>query len=300
MHNTTTSPSPAVQLEAVVRNFGSVRALDGLDLTINRGEILALLGPNGAGKTTAVSLVLGLSRPQSGRVTVLGGDPGDLAIRRRIGSMLQIGAVPEALTVSEHLELAAAWYGDPRPIAEVVRLAGLEGLEKRRTGRLSGGQQRRLLFGLALVGAPELLVLDEPTVALDIEARRLLWERVRSLAAAGVAVLLTTHDLTEAAELAHRVALIHRGRVVATGTPHEVAQRAGAKRVRCHSALEVETVATWSGVVRASRREAWLEIDASDPDGVVRQLLTTDPDARDLEVVGSGLEDALLALTNAA
>ncbi len=297
MVTTRTTDEPGISARGLVKRYGSVTAIAGVGLEVGRGEITALLGPNGAGKTTLVSLALGLIRPDAGSVAVLGGDPAAIETRRRVGSMLQIAAVPETLTVHEHLELACAWYGDPLPVAEVVRLAGLEGLEQRRFGRLSGGQQRRVLFALAVAGAPELLILDEPTVALDVEARRALWSSVRALAAAGTAVLLTTHDLTEAAELASRVVLLHRGQVVADGTPEEVSARAGLKRIRCRTSVDVAVVEAWPGVTRVAARGVRLEIDSQHPETTVRALLAADAELADLEVVGSGLEDALIALT---
>jgi|CXWL01.1.fsa_nt_gi ABC-2 type transport system ATP-binding protein len=302
MDNTSTTDrsnsTPVVALAGVSRRYGKVVALDNLDLTIRRGEILALLGPNGAGKTTTASLVLGLARPDAGSVRVLGGVPGDLAVRQRLGAMLQTGAVPQTLTVAEHLELACAWYGDPLPLAEVIALAGLEGLERRLYGRLSGGQQRRVLFAMAICGQPELLVLDEPTVALDVEARRALWSRLRALAAAGAAVLLTTHDLAEAADLASRVVMIHRGRVVADGTPATVAALVGRRRLSCRSRLAPAVVAGWPEVVAVTAAERdRLVITATDPDAVVRRLLTADPQVAELEIAGASLEEALLSLT---
>lgn len=302
-------PSPAVPLaalSAVVRRYGKTVALDGLDLDIAAGEIVALLGPNGAGKTTAVNLLLGLARPDAGGVAVLGGDPRQLAVRRSIGAMLQAGAVPQTLRVREHLELAAAWYGDPLPLAEVVRLAGLEGLEERLYGRLSGGQQRRVLFAMAICGAPRLLVLDEPTVALDVEARRGLWARVRELAAAGTAVLLTTHDLAEAAALASRVVVLHRGRTVANGTPAAVAALVAQRRVSCRTTVASEVVAGWPEAAHVEVLAGRLVIAAhvgaggTGAEDLVRRLLAADPGLCELEVSGASLEDALLALTGVA
>lgn len=286
-----------MRLDRVVRRYGRVTALDGFALTVAPGEIVALLGPNGAGKTTAVGLILGLARPDGGTVEVLGGAAGRDAARLRVGAMLQAGALPQTLSVREHLELACAWYGDPLPVAEVARLAGLEGLEDRLFGKLSGGQQRRVLFALAVCGQPELLVLDEPTVALDVEARRALWSRVRELAAGGAAVLLTTHDLNEAAALATRVVMIHQGRVVASGSPAEVAGLVGQRRVVCKSALEPAAVAAWPEVAHAERLAGRLRIATAAPEAVVSRLLAADPALGELEVSGASLEDALVALT---
>ena len=210
------------QFTSVTKNYGMVEALRGLDLTIRPGELVALLGANGAGKTTAVRTLLGLAKPTSGEVRVFGGDPRDARSRTRIGALLQIARVPETLRVREHIHLFSSYYPNPRPIEEVIEAAGLQGLEKRKFGELSGGQQKRVLFALALCGNPDLLVLDEPTVGLDVEARRALWKQIRAFIAGGRSVLLTTHYLAEAEALANRVVVIHKGVVMAEGTPQEI------------------------------------------------------------------------------
>jgi ABC-2 type transport system ATP-binding protein len=210
------------QFTRVTKNYGMVEALRGLDLTIKPGELVALLGANGAGKTTAVRTLLGLSKPTSGEVRVFGGDPRDARSRTRIGALLQIARVPETLRVREHIHLFSSYYPNPRSVADVIEAAGLQGLEKRKFGELSGGQQKRVLFALALVGNPDLLVLDEPTVGLDVEARRALWKQIRAFIAGGRSVLLTTHYLAEAEALADRVVVIHKGVVMAEGTPQQI------------------------------------------------------------------------------
>jgi ABC-2 type transport system ATP-binding protein len=215
------SNTPA-EFTKVTKNYGMVEALRGLDLTIRPGELVALLGANGAGKTTAVRALLGLSKPTSGEVRVFGGDPRDARSRTRIGALLQVARVPETLRVREHIHLFSSYYPNPRPIDEVIEAAGLQGLEKRKFGQLSGGQQKRVLFALALCGNPDLLVLDEPTVGLDVEARRALWKQIRAFLAGGRSVLLTTHYLPEAEALADRVVVIHKGVVKAEGTPREI------------------------------------------------------------------------------
>ena len=217
----TSVPLPA-QLTAITKRYGDTVALNGIDLTIRPGELVSLLGANGAGKTTAVRILLGLAKPSSGDARVFGRDPRDAASRTRVGAMLQIARVPETLRVREHIHLFSSYYPNPMPMSEVIEVAGLHGIERKKYGELSGGQQKRTLFALAICGNPDLLILDEPTVGLDVEARRALWKQIRAFIARGKSILLTTHYLAEAEALANRVVVIHRGVVVAEGTPAEI------------------------------------------------------------------------------
>ncbi|HEX8170741.1 MAG TPA: ABC transporter ATP-binding protein [Thermoanaerobaculia bacterium] len=210
------------KFSGVIKRYDSIEALRGLDLTLRPGELVSLLGANGAGKTTAVRLLLGLAKPTAGTVSVFGGDPRDAATRARVGAMLQIARVPETLRVREHIDLFSSYYPHPMPLPEIIEAAGLQGLERRKFGQLSGGQQKRVLFALAICGNPDLLVLDEPTVGLDVEARRAMWKQIRAFIARGRAVLLTTHYLAEAEALADRVVVIHRGAVISEGTPQQI------------------------------------------------------------------------------
>ena len=216
---------PVAELRGVTKNYGDVAALRGIDLTIERGELVALLGPNGAGKTTAVRILLGLASADSGSASIFGHHPASHAAKVRRGAQLQVAKVPETIKVREHIELFSSYYPHPLPFAEVVEAAGLAGIENRLFGDLSGGQKQRALFALAICGNPDLLFLDEPTVGLDVEARRALWTRIRAFVARGGSVLLTTHYIEEADALANRVMVIQKGRIIAEGTPTEIKAR---------------------------------------------------------------------------
>jgi ABC-2 type transport system ATP-binding protein len=216
------------RLNAASKRYDGNVALDRLDLDVQVGETLALLGPNGAGKTTAIRLLLGLQTPTSGTATIFGRDPRNAASRRRVGAMLQVSNVPSTLTVREHITLFSSYYARPLPIAQTLSLAMLERLANRKFGVLSGGERQRLFFALAICGDPDLLFLDEPTVGLDVETRRSLWDSVRELVARGKSILLTTHYLEEADALADRVVMLAHGAVIAAGTPLEIKRRSGA------------------------------------------------------------------------
>jgi len=289
---------PVAVLENITRKYGNITALDDLSLALRPGEIVALLGPNGAGKSTAVRLLLGLSSPTSGRARIFGGDPRVTSTRARIGAMLQVASVPKTLKVREHIDLFRSYYPAPLPVAEIVRIAQLEGIEDRLFEALSGGQRQRLLFALAICGDPEIVFLDEPTVGMDIEARRGLWEQIRSLAARGKTVLMTTHYLEEADALAHRIIVIHKGQVVSEGTPTEIKSRGPARKIRCTTSVPLAQIWEIPGVIDVEQTDAAICITSRNPEAVLRKLLAADAGLADLEVVSPGLEEAFLALTS--
>ncbi|MGA7472111.1 MAG: ABC transporter ATP-binding protein [Candidatus Sulfotelmatobacter sp.] len=284
-------------LEGVIKNYGEVRALRNVNFAVRAGQVVALLGPNGAGKTTAVKLLLGLIQPNSGKTRVFGGDPTNPQNRMRTGAMLQVGRVPETLRVREHIDLFSSYYPDPLPLEEVLATAGLEKLRDRKFGDLSGGQRQRTLFALAICGDPDLLFLDEPTVGLDVEARRALWEEIRRLVERGKTVILTTHYLEEADALADRIAVINQGEIIAEGTPAEIKSQTSGKRIRCVTALNVASVLQLPGVTAAKQDREAVEIHAAEAESVVRALLARDPTLSGLEITTAGLEEAFLALT---
>ena len=294
------SHDPIARLDGAIKRYGRLTALDGADLQLHRGELLALLGPNGAGKTTAIALLLGLIRADAGRVELFGQDPQRIEARRRIGVMLQNAELPPTLRVGELLRLTASYYPAPRALAESAELAGVADLLGRPYAKLSGGQQRRVQFALALCGRPELLFLDEPTVGMDIEARQKLWAAIRQLVAEGCSVLLTTHYLEEAEALADRVCVMSRGRMIHEGTVEELRARVAMKRVRCLSTLPADTVRGWPEVSEVRRENERLHIAAAEAEAVVRRLLDADPLLRELEVQRAGLAEAFTELTRDA
>jgi ABC-2 type transport system ATP-binding protein len=288
---------PVAALHNIVKRYGATTALDGLNLSLHAGEIVALLGPNGAGKSTAVRLMLGLAAPTSGTVRIFGGDPRNAEARTRVGAMLQVARITDSLKVREHLDLFRSYYPNPLSLAEVVSIAKLEGVEDRKFGKLSGGQKQRVLFALALCGDPDLIFLDEPTVGMDIEARRGLWQQIRSLAERGKTVLLTTHYLEEADALADRVIVMNRGHVVSEGSPAEVKRFSGGRRIKCRTRLSTTFLEGLSGVTSVERHGDLATVTAQNAEVVVRTMLLEDEQLSGLEIASPALEDAFLALT---
>jgi ABC-2 type transport system ATP-binding protein len=297
--NTSTDLTVA-RLESVNKNYGNVRALRAVDFRVRAGEVVALLGPNGAGKTTAVKLLLGLMQPNSGKVRVFGNDPTNPENRMRTGAMLQVGRVPETLRVREHIDLFSTYYRNPMRADDVLAAAGLENLRDRKYAELSGGQKQRVLFALAICGNPDLLVLDEPTVGLDVEARRMLWDELRQLVSRGKTVLLTTHYLQEADTLADRIAVINKGEIVAEGTPAQIKAQTGGKRIRCITSLNISALRYISGVTEVKEDREAVELRVAEAEPVLRELLARDATLSGLEVTTAGLEEAFLALTQDA
>ena len=285
------------QLRGAGKSYGALRALDGIDLQLRRGELLALLGPNGAGKTTAIGLLLGLIRADAGEVELFGMDPQRIEARRGIGVMLQDAKLPETLRVGELIRLTASYYPAPRGVAESAELAGIADLLDRPYGKLSGGQQRRVQFALALCGRPKLLFLDEPTVGMDIEARQKLWQAIRHLVAEGNGVVLTTHYLEEAEALADRVCVMARGKLISEGSVEALRARIALKRVWCATRLPLAEVAAWPEVADARLDGERLCLSTEHLEALVRRLLAHDAQLSALEVRAAGLAEAFTELT---
>jgi ABC-2 type transport system ATP-binding protein len=292
--------TPAVQLRGATKRFGAVTAVDGLDLTIRPGEVVAFLGPNGAGKTTTIDMVLGLSRSDAGTVEVYGASPRSAVARGLVSAVMQTGGLLKDLTVRETLQLTAALFAHTRPVDEVLDRAGITEIAGRRVGKCSGGQQQRLRFAMALLPEPELLILDEPTTGMDVEGRREFWAAIRADAERGRTVLFATHYLEEADAYADRIVLVSHGRVVADGTSAQIKALGSGRRLTAtwQDITTADAVALRSlpGVDDVELRGDTVLITAKDSDAVARHLLTTTP-AHDLQITSRGLEDAFLALT---
>ncbi len=292
------APAPVLELRGVTKRYGDLEALRGVDLAVRRGEVVAILGPNGAGKTTAISILLGLRAPTSGTVSVLGGAPGDPAIRARVGAMLQESGVPGTLTVAELVDLFRGYYPAPRPRAALLAAAGLSDVADRRVRTLSGGQRQRLYVALALAGDPEIVFLDEPTTGMDVESRRRFWDVIGALAAEGTTVLFATHLLEEADALATRIVVVDRGKIVRDGTPAEVKARAGGATIRLRADVAPDVLAAWPGVLRVGRSGARLEIVAREPQEVLRRLFADGIHVEEISIEEHALETAFLDLTS--
>jgi len=291
--------SAAIELARVTKRFGTFTALDDLSVCVRQGEVVAMLGPNGAGKTTAVSIMLGLRRPTHGTARLFGADPRHPTARLRLGAMLQDSGVPVMLTVHEVVELFSALYHRPIPPSEAIEAAQLGEKRNARVATLSGGQRQRLYFAVAIVGDPDVLFLDEPTVGLDAEARRSFWHQISRLTARGKTILLTTHYLEEADALANRIVVINGGKIVAEGSPSEIKTRAAGRQVRfVAEGLAEDWLARLPGVQQVSRTgDAWTLLTGT-PERALAEIFAAGVTITGLEVQGARLEDAVLALTS--
>ena len=288
-----------ISLTDLHKSFGEVRAVRGIDIDIAPGETVAILGPNGAGKSTTIDMLLGLSRPDQGSVRLFGMDPRAAVAEGAIGAMLQTGSLIPQLSIRELVTLMASLYPRPMPVDQVLTLTGLTEVADRRTEKLSGGQTQRVRFALAIVADPELLVLDEPTVALDVEGRREFWAAMRNFARSGKTVVFATHYLEEADAFADRIILMARGCIVADGSTSEIKARVGMKTIKATlPGASTTELSALPGAASAEMHGDTAIITCNDSDSALRALLPQYPAARDIEVLGASLEDAFVALTD--
>jgi len=294
-----------IQLRALSKSFrgpdGPIRAVRGIDVRIAAGETVALLGPNGAGKSTTIDMLLGLLDPDDGTVSVFGRPPAEAVAQGAVGAMLQTGGLIGQLSVRELVTMVASLYPKPLPVAEALGLSGTAEFADRRTDKLSGGQTQRVRFAVALVANSDLLVLDEPTVALDVEGRRDFWEAMRKFVTTGRTVVFATHYLEEADAYADRAVLMAHGSIVADGPTTEIRAMVGTRTIRATlPQVDVDVLATLAGVSAAERHGEAVILTCADSDAAIRALLGAHADARDIEITAAGLEQAFIALTGDA
>jgi ABC-2 type transport system ATP-binding protein len=290
----------AIRLERLVKSYGPLQAVRGIDVSIEPGETVALLGPNGAGKSTTIDMILGLAQPDSGSVTLFGQPPSTAVSQGQVGGMLQTGSLVPHLTVRELVTMVASLYPHPLAVAETLCLTSAAGFADRPTTRLSGGQAQRVRLALALVADPDLLVLDEPTAALDVESRREFWKIMRAVARSGKTVLFATHYLEEADAYADRIILMASGRVVADGSSSEIKAAAGGRTIRATlSRADRKALCRLPGVQTVDVHGGTVVLACRRPDEALRAFLDQYPQAHDIEVKGAALEDAFIELTAA-
>ena len=289
---------PVVSFDNVSKHYGSLRAVDGLSLDLRVGETVALLGPNGAGKSTSLDMLLALRKPTSGRIRMFGSDPYHAVQSGRVGAMLQSGGLMPEVTVRELVTLVTGLQPHPVPVPTTLRRAGIVAIADQRVDRLSGGQTQRVRFALAIVGECDLIVLDEPTTAMDVETRRLFWASMKEEVAAGKTLLFATHYLEEADQAADRILVINRGRLLADGTPAEIKARAGAKRISFRlDNVDEPVLLGLPGLVSLNVRGDVVQIQSTDSDATLYALLDAGYRPREVEIGSLGLEQAFLAIT---
>jgi len=294
----TVTTTAGIDAHGLLKCYGPIQAVRGIDLTIAPGETVALLGPNGAGKSTTVDMILGLTKPDGGSVEVFGRSPADAIKVGSVGAMLQNGSLVPDVTVRELLAVTASLFPAPFTVTDVVDRTGIADFVDQWTTKLSGGQKQRVRFAVALIGNPDLLVLDEPTVAMDVESRRAFWRSVRTLAETGKTIVFATHYLEEADAYADRIVLMARGRIVADGPATEIKATVGSRTIRATlPGVDLAALAVLPGVSTVERRGAAIVLTCSDLDLAIRALLAEHPAARDIEISAAGLEEAFLELT---
>ncbi len=294
----TGSDAPVVTFQNVSKHYGSLKAVDGLTLDLRHGETVALLGPNGAGKSTSLDMLLALRKPTSGKIEMFGSDPYHAVKSGRVGAMLQSGGLMPEVTVRELVTLVTKLHPNPEPVATTLERAGIAEFADQRVDRLSGGQTQRVRFALAICGKSELIVLDEPTTAMDVETRRLFWSSMKEEVAAGRTLLFATHYLEEADQAADRILVINRGRLLADGTPAEIKERAGAKRISFRlEPVDEPFLRGLPGLVSLDVRNDFVQIQTDDSDATLYAVLDAGLRPREIEVTSLGLEQAFLAIT---
>lgn len=285
----------------VGKSFGDKQVLSGINMQLHQSEILSVLGPNGAGKTTLINTMLGRLSLDAGEISLFGHPPGSMLVKRQTGAMLQVAGLPDMSTVKEHIELFQSYYAEPMSYQQVMDYSGLKDIENQYSKTLSGGQKQRLLFALAICGNPKLLFLDEPTVGMDITARKSLWKAIENLKANGTSILLTTHYLEEADRLSDRIVMLSRGKVVREGTPAQIKSQINTKKIRFQSKVNISELVAIKHVEKATQLHAennYFELESTNAEEALKELFKHEIAISDLTIVGAALEDAFEIINN--
>ncbi len=285
----------------VGKSFGDKQVLSGINMQLHQSEILSVLGPNGAGKTTLINTMLGRLSLDAGEISLFGHPPGSMLVKRQTGAMLQVAGLPDMSTVKEHIELFQSYYAEPMSYQQVMDYSGLKEIENQYSKTLSGGQKQRLLFALAICGNPKLLFLDEPTVGMDITARKSLWKAIENLKANGTSILLTTHYLEEADRLSDRIVMLSRGKVVREGTPAQIKSQINTKKIRFLSKVNISELVAIKHVEKATQLHAennYFELESTNAEEALKELFKHEIAISDLTIVGAALEDAFEIINN--
>lgn len=285
----------------VGKSFGDKQVLSGINMQLHQSEILSVLGPNGAGKTTLINTMLGRLSLDAGEISLFGHPPGSMLVKRQTGAMLQVAGLPDMSTVKEHIELFQSYYAEPMSYQQVMDYSGLKDIENQYSKTLSGGQKQRLLFALAICGNPKLLFLDEPTVGMDITARKSLWKAIENLKANGTSILLTTHYLEEADRLSDRIVMLSRGKVVREGTPAQIKSQINTKKIRFLSKVNISELVAIKHVEKATQLHAennYFELESTNAEEALKELFKHEIAISDLTIVGAALEDAFEIINN--
>jgi ABC-2 type transport system ATP-binding protein len=285
----------------VGKSFGDKQVLSGINMQLHQSEILSVLGPNGAGKTTLINTMLGRLSLDAGEISLFGHPPGSMLVKRQTGAMLQVAGLPDMSTVKEHIELFQSYYAEPMSYQQVMDYSGLKDIENQYSKTLSGGQKQRLLFALAICGNPKLLFLDEPTVGMDITARKSLWKAIENLKANGTSILLTTHYLEEADRLSDRIVMLSKGKVVREGTPAQIKSQINTKKIRFQSKVNISKLVAIKHVEKATQLHAennYFELESTNAEEALKELFKHEIAISDLTIVGAALEDAFEIINN--
>lgn len=289
-------PSVIASAYGLTKSFAGKKALDNINVEVNAGQVLAILGANGAGKTTLINILLGRLNADSGDVSVFGLKAGSLQAKRQAGAMLQVANLPETLKIKEHIQLFQSYYPNPMDYQQVISYAGLQDMQNRYSKKLSGGEKQRLLFALSICGNPKLLFLDEPSVGMDVEARQGLWQAIRDLKAKGTGIVLTTHYLEEADNLADDIALLKQGKIIRRGSSDEIKASISHTTIRFSSTEKPSSFKQLPAVVSMQLIGKFIQLQTENVNQTLPPLLSVDPNIQDLTISSAGLEEAFLQL----